>query len=188
MQVVWRLESAQARALGFLAVFVAVAAGAWWWLSAPVQEVSAPLVRVTSVAPAGDRVIVHVIGRVRRPGVVRLPAGARVLDAVVAAGGVLPGVRPTINLARVLVDGEQVVITSVAGVSSPARSTDGRIDLNHADLAALDRLPGIGPVLAQRIIDHRRAHGPFASVQALEAVPGIGSATVDELAAAATTT
>jgi len=132
----------------------------------------------TSTAPAlvQPEVVVHVVGQVVQPGLVRLPEGSRVADAVEAAGGAVPDADLTaVNLARTLVDGEQVVIPRpgeqpVAGGS--AGST--LLDLNTADAAALDGLPGIGPVLATRIVDWRTKHGAFAVVDELAEVTGIG--------------
>ena len=153
-----------------------------------------------TAAPAPAEVVVHVVGAVHRPGLVRLPAGSRVSDAVAAAGGTTAAARAaSVNLARVLVDGEQVVVQSrngppvvaapgaVAGVRPgrhrrrPARSTSTR-----ATLEALDGLPGIGPVLAQRILDWRAAHGRFSSVDELGEVSGIGEATLADLRPAVT--
>jgi competence protein ComEA len=124
--------------------------------------------------------VVDVAGRVRRPGLVRLPPGSRVADAVAAAGGALPGVDlSTLNLARVLVDGEQVLV-GIPGTSTPGGAQPGvgggagTIDLNTATVDQLDSLPGVGPVLAQRIVDWRTAHGRFTSVDQLGQVGGIG--------------
>ena len=134
------------------------------------------------------------VGAVHRPGLVRLPAGSRVADAVDAAGGPTDAARlASVNLARPAVDGEQVVVQrrgrpSVLGapaVSAPAAGAGPRrrpVDLNTATLEALDGLPGIGPVLAQRILDWRTAHGRFSSVDELGEVSGIGEATLADLA------
>ena len=144
-------------------------------VAAPAPHPAAASSPVGAVSTAGT-VVVDVAGRVRRPGVVRLPLGARVEDALRAAGGPLPGVRlDSLNRARKLVDGEQVLVgvaTSGSGVA--AGSVDGRVDLNAADTTALDGLPGIGPVLAQKIVDWRTAHGRFASIDQLREVGGIG--------------
>lgn len=161
---------------------------------------------VTSTATAST-VTVHVVGQVVRPGVVRLPMGSRVTDAVTRAGGARPGADlSAINLARVLVDGEQVRVPrpgetpisvpgAVPGVGgSPAQGTAGGgaagggaaaatapVNLNTAGLADLDRLPGVGPVLAQRILDWRTEHQRFASVDELGEVSGIGDKLLAQL-------
>jgi competence protein ComEA len=143
-----------------------------------------------SAPPAG--LVVAVTGRVRRPGVVTVPPGARVIDALRAAGGPLPGVDlALLNLARKLTDGELVVV-GVPGVADPAgpaaadggssgSATSGPIDLNTATLQQLDTLPGVGPVLAQRILDWRAEHGRFAGVDQLADVPGIGESRLAQL-------
>ncbi|ROS31060.1 competence protein ComEA [Cellulomonas sp. PhB150] len=147
----------------------------------------------SSAATGSAEVVVHVVGAVHDHGIVRLPGGSRVGDAVDAAGGATRSADlDGLNLARVLVDGEQIVVPrtgeSPAPTAAPPPSTDGQpgvaggglVDLNTADVAALDALPGIGPVLAQRIVDHRADH-PFASVDQLEDVPGIGPALMASL-------
>lgn len=142
-------------------------------------------------------VVVDVVGQVRRPGVVRLPAGSRVLDAVTRAGGALPGADlAQVNLARVLVDGEQVLVprpgqavnaapgpgaTGAAGASGGGGAAGGVVNLNTADATALDSLPGVGPVLAQRILDWRTEHGRFSSVDELGEVSGIGDKLMSQL-------
>ena len=134
-------------------------------------------------APAVE-VVVDVQGKVRRPGVVRLPAGSRVLDALRAAGGPRPGVPTTsLNLARQLADGEQVVLDPGAAVGSPTvgAAGGGPVNLNTASLEDLDGLPGVGPVLAQRILDWRSEHGRFSAVEELQEVPGIGPSTYADL-------
>jgi competence protein ComEA len=140
------------------------------------------------VAPvSGPELVVDVQGKVRRPGVVRLPAGSRVLDALQAAGGPRPGVPTTsLNLARQLSDGEQVVLDPVspgAGGTATAGGGEagGAVNLNTATLADLDGLPGVGPVLAQRILDWREEHGRFTAVEELQEVPGIGPSTYADL-------
>lgn len=134
-------------------------------------------------------VVVHVTGQVVRPGLVELPAGSRVADAVAAAGGVTkPRAADSVNLARVLVDGEQVVV-GVGAVGAPAApapvgasgGSTGPVDLNTADAAALDALPGIGPVLAERIVSWRQENGRFGSVDELGEVSGIGEAILGRL-------
>jgi competence protein ComEA len=165
----------------------------------------------SSATPPAE-LVVAVAGRVRRPGLVRLPAGSRVDDAVRAAGGVLPGTQlGVLNLARRLVDGEQVLVgvSPPAGAPGPGADPSGAgtsgggpggsgsggggsggsggsvpgapVDLNAAGVADLDALPGIGPVLAQRIVDWRTAHGRFGSIDQLREVSGIGESTFARL-------
>ncbi len=142
-------------------------------------------------------VVVHVVGRVKHPGVRRLPVGSRVADAVEAAGGVATKADlSAVNLARVLVDGEQVRVPAVGETVAPVPTTGAGaatsggsgaggsgapVSLNTADLAALDTLPGVGPVLAQRILDWRSAHGRFTSVDELGEVSGIGEKLLAQL-------
>jgi competence protein ComEA len=166
---------------------------------APVEPAPAASPTAESTAatpPAGVRadsaatVVVSVVGSVARPGLVTLPEGARVADAVTAAGGLLPDADPaSVNLAAVVSDGQQVAVgvpgAAAAGgtVGGPdATSGAGPVDLNAATAADLDALPGIGPVLAQRIVEHRERNGAFRSVEQLDDVPGIGPTTYAELA------
>lgn len=188
-------------AVGLAAVALIVAATSGWLLlrhSPHPTAVSLPTVpralpsNMASASPA-KVVVVDVAGKVRRPGVVELPQGSRVADALRAAGGVRPGVDiGLLNLARPLTDGEQVVVgLAGAGAEPPAPgasagkgSTAGSpVDLNTATVADLDGLPGVGPVLAQRIIDWRTANGPFTSVDQLHEVSGIGDRRFQDLKA-----
>ena len=141
---------------------------------------------------SSDLLLVHVLGAVVRPGLVELAAGARVVDAVAAAGGFTAEADPAgVNLARPVVDGEQLVVLAIGQVPPPAAgggapgsgqaAADEVVHLNTADVAALDTLPRIGPALAQRIIDWREANGRFSSVDDLLAVTGIGQKTLDGL-------
>ena len=131
-------------------------------------------------------IVVDVAGHVQRPGIVSLPAGSRVHEAIEAAGG-LAGVVDTtsLNLARKLVDGEQVLVgiapVAPAGASGAAGSPGGAVNLNTATVDQLDELPGVGPVTAQSIVDWRTDNGPFRSVEDLLEVRGIGEATVGDL-------
>jgi len=120
--------------------------------------------------------LVHVAGEVVRPGLYRLAAGARVADAVAAAGGATGAAAlGSLNLARPLEDGEQLVVPGPAAAgATPGARTDGKVDLNRASPAELDALPGIGPVLAARIVAYRDANGGFRSVRDLRRVQGIG--------------
>jgi competence protein ComEA len=147
---------------------------------------------VGEASETSPTVVVSVVGLVARPGLVTLPTGARVADAVEAAGGLLPDADPaSVNLAAVVADGEQVAVGTPgsggpagapAGTVGAGAAPGGLVDLNTAGVAALDALPGIGPVLAQRIVDHRSREGPFRSVDQLDDVPGIGPAIAAELA------
>jgi competence protein ComEA len=135
-------------------------------------------------------VTVDVAGRVRRPGVVTLPAGSRVIDALRRAGGPRGHVDLTgLNLARVLTDGEQILVGRAAvGVAASAAGTPGAspggplVNLNTATQDQLEQLPGVGPVTAQKILAWRAAHGAFSSVDELLEVDGIGEKTLADLA------
>jgi competence protein ComEA len=134
-------------------------------------------------------VVVDVAGKVRRPGIVRLPLGSRVVDALEAAGGARRGADLTgLNLARVLTDGEQVLV-GLPGATGPtvaapgATATGGAlVNLNTATQAELETLPGVGPVTATSILEWRAEHGAFSSVDELLEVSGIGDATLAEIA------
>jgi competence protein ComEA len=195
------------RALAVVAVLVVVVAAVLAWrarpsaepVPMPVPAAAPPLDGVepasTPTAPARAELVVSVSGRVRRPGLVRLPAGARVADAIEAAGGLLPGTDVAfVNLARRVVDGELILVgvTAPPGVDpapgGPGAATGpagpgpaGPVNLNTATPAQLDALPGVGPVLAQRIIDHRERHGAFRAVGDLRQVDGIGEARYEQL-------
>ena len=142
-----------------------------------------------SVDGGGGDVVVDVSGAVRRPGVYRMPAGARVIDAMKRAGGAAPGaVVEAINRAARLTDGQQVVVPAKAtaeaagGASAPA-ADEGPISLGSATVEQLDTIDGIGPVTAQDIVDFRDEHGGLASVDQLDQVSGIGPATMESLRA-----
>ncbi|OIV35396.1 hypothetical protein BIV57_21805 [Mangrovactinospora gilvigrisea] len=147
---------------------------------APPRPVAAAAAAVHGPEPQGTRLVVDVVGKVRRPGVVQLPAGSRVADAVRAAGGATEARHEAgLNLARRLVDGEQLRVGEPA--ASPAGSdgaadgaSGGRVSLSNATEQQLEQLPGVGPALAQHIIGYRTAHSGFATVEALRQVPGIG--------------
>lgn len=219
------------RSLGLLLAVGAVVVGWWWWSGrpaavspviaaaerampvssaspqmttlqpTPTMVLDPPPTPVLTTAPPDLPVVVHVTGLVRRPGLVTLSAGARVADAVAAAGGVTrPRAADTVNLARPVVDGEQIAVgVSGAGAgSAPPATASGPasgpapsggqamaptapVDLNSASVESLDALPGLGPVLSGRIVEWRAAHGPFRSVDELGEVVGIGDALVARL-------
>jgi competence protein ComEA len=198
----WSPGRRGSRSLWLAALGAAVVLVGWTWFDRPSVE---PVVNGSTAAPAisstppaatptvGEvstttpAIVVSVVGLVARPGLVTLPAGARVADAIEAAGGFLPEADTAmVNLAALVTDGQQVSVgvpaapgASAGPAGSPAAG--GKIDLNAATAADLDALPGIGPVLAQRIVDHRAQHGPFRSVDDLDDVPGIGPAIFGEL-------
>ena len=177
---------------GCLLVGLAVGTLVWLTRQAPESPASAlPLVEPASVttttSPPGP-VVVHVAGAVGVPGVQRLPAGSRVIDAVDAAGGLLPDADAgRVNLAAELVDGTQVYVPAVGEVPPPQAGagtggeSSGPIDLNIADSAALETLPGVGPATAAAILDHRERNGPFVSVDGLLEVRGIGEAKLAQI-------
>jgi competence protein ComEA len=143
-------------------------------------------IEVPAATRARTLLYVDVVGAVARPGLYRVPQGTRVADAVSRAGGVTRKANlDLVNLAAPLADGEQVVVP--AGVGAAAAGTmDGAapaapVSLSTATAEQLEGLPGIGPAMAQRIIDYRTAHGAFHSVDELDAVPGIGPARLAEL-------
>lgn len=174
--------------------------------STPSPSGPGPTAGSSATATASGVVVVHVVGQVKRPGVQELPMGSRVAQAVEAAGGATKGADLSrVNLARVLVDGEQVRVPApgdpvdpaeLTGPGAPAgaaggggagggaggaASAGGLVPLNSAGLAALDTLPGVGPVLAQRILDWRTQHGRFTSVDELGEVSGIGEKLLSQL-------
>ncbi|MEW2316699.1 ComEA family DNA-binding protein [Streptomyces bauhiniae] len=206
-------------ALGVVLVLAAVLAGQHFW-AGRTESVSAPqVVREAQVrvkgaeeagvgapgagagagaaaasASPGGQIVVDISGKVRDPGIRRLPSGSRVVDALKAAGGVRPGVREEgLNRARFLVDGEQIVVGASGapppvGVGAGAVALAGGgpsapVSLGTATVEQLDTLPGVGPVLAQRIIDYRTQHGGFRSVDELRQVDGIGDRRFSDLRA-----
>ena len=189
-------------ALAAVAACAAVIAAVGVWRERPVERVpplppalvatdtasgpSSSAATPTEVQPPA-LLVVSVAGAVTEPGLVTLPSGSRVADALAAAGGALPGTDLlTLNLAQPLGDGEQVLVGvpgppvsgATAGPSgsagTPPTGADAAIDLNTATDGELQELPGVGPVMAQAIIDYRTEHGSFASVEQLMDVSGIG--------------
>ncbi len=172
--------------------------GYWWWQgrARPILTLPEPAASASAPSPAArplGEVTVHVRGRVTRPGVVTLPSGARVIDAIDAAGGLRAGASiGDLNLARLLVDGEQVAVGVRPARDPAAAPTAGSavaddpgapalLDINSASPAELEELPGIGPVLAQRIVQWRVDNGPFPDVEVLGEVSGIGDALMAQL-------
>jgi competence protein ComEA len=175
--------------------------------SASAPDVVVPLEQVASGEPGASQgarslVVVHVVGAVRRPGLLRLREGARVADAVARAGGATRGADlAAVNLAAPVVDGVQILVprkvpaavsseatgsvggsgAGTPGAGGAAAGAGGKLSLATATAEELDELPGVGPVTAQQILDYRSQHGPFRSVDDLDAVPGIGPTRVEQL-------
>ncbi|MGF1342035.1 helix-hairpin-helix domain-containing protein [Streptomyces flavovirens] len=217
LQLRCSLEPRSLAALAVVLVGAAVLAGAHFWSARP-QAVGAPervraaaeaLVPSAGSAPSGPpgpatgpvaadpaaasggQIVVDVSGKVRRPGIQRLPSGSRVADALAAAGGVREGTDMTgLNRARVLTDGEQVVVGLPGAQPAPGGTAGGAaagggtgagqpgtaapVSLSTATPEQLESLPGVGPVLAQHIVDYRTEHGGYRSVDELREVNGIG--------------
>ena len=158
----------------------ALAAALWYSQSAPEPP---PLLFDEPGEAVDGLITVHVSGEVVAPGLVEVRSTARVADAVAASGGTTREADlAAINLAAPLRDGQQIVIPDTSeGASSAATTSDGRIRINSATAAELEQLPGVGPVLASRIADHLEKHGPFATVEDLLDVPGIGEGKLETL-------
>lgn len=179
--------------VGVLLLVAALAFAGRYLARAGASTASVPLQTIAAVADAPPpKLVVHVVGAVRRPGLYRLPGGSRTADAVKRAGG--PTERADlalVNLAAPVADGVQVVIPRRAPPGTAPAATDaatpaGPVRLSTATLEQLDSLPGVGPVTAQKILDYRQEHGAFASVDELDAVPGIGPARLEQLREAVT--
>jgi competence protein ComEA len=180
------------RALAVVAVAAVAVAAFFAWRARPQAEAVAavpdpPPAAVVPPSASSGVVVVAVSGRVRTPGLVRLPAGARVADAIEAAGGALPDTDLSlVNLARKVVDGELVAVgiavppgggPAVAGPGTPG----GQLNLNSATAAQFEALPGIGPVLAQHMVDYRTRHGQYRTVEELRQVDGLGAARFNQI-------
>ena len=194
----------------FAAVAVLVALGllstAWWAIQSRPQELSVTPVLAAptaSATPLGDLIpevddqqeelVIDVSGKVRDPGIAILPAGSRVVDALEAAGGARRGVDlGLLNLARPVIDGEQILVglaqpsgvaaAAAAPLQGTAPAAGGPVNINTADQAELETLPGVGPVTAQAIMTWRTEHDGFAAIEELLDVQGIGEATLAQLA------
>jgi competence protein ComEA len=174
---------------GALVLAVALVVGGRHVLRAGTAQEPVPIAELESTKPgAAPKVVVHVVGAVRRPGLYRLPERSRIADAVGRAGGSTPRADLSlVNLAAPVADGAQVVVPARAkpgeasagsGGGAPAQ---GPVHLNSATLEQLDALPGVGPVTAQKILDYREEHGAFSSIDELDAIPGIGPARLEQL-------
>jgi competence protein ComEA len=187
--------SGRPRAVAMVPIAVATAPPITGLAAAPVESrdpagpVPSMPTALASPAPTTPVVVVHVTGLVAHPGLVELPLGSRVADAVDAAGGVTRRrAAETVNLARILVDGEQIVVGAAGSApltagTAAAPAAAGPVDLNAASAEALEGLPGVGPVIAARIVAWRTANGPFRSVDELGEVSGIGDAILAQVRA-----
>ena len=215
----WRIGRRAGLLISSTAVILA---GLFWWSAAVNSPQVVPLSAVSSAAGAGQspppgsasetlatdsgeaegsqggggKIVVHVAGAVQTPGVVELPNGSRIHEAVEAAGGGLPGADLNrLNLAAVLTDGQKVHVPLVGeqisadsgkdadrdAASGSGAAAKDRIDLNTASADELGTLPRVGPVLAQRIVDWRKEHGNFKTVEELDAVDGVGPKMLETL-------
>lgn len=197
-----------ARVVASAVVILAVVAGAYWLVKPPPTttesklpyanaSTSSTVASAPSTIPpttvGSELLVVHVAGAVKSPGVYRLTAGSRVIDAVEAAGGVAADSNSdAVNLAAALTDGERVYVPRVgevapvvasgsAGGAGAGTTPSGPVNLNSATADDLDTLPGVGPATAAAILTYRDQHGPFASVDDLGEVRGIGPAKLDAL-------
>lgn len=206
MSIRERLDSlSRGELAGIVVVVVATLLGAGLWymrslprpveIAAPAGGTSPVASRITgatgSISPSPVPIIVDVAGWVRNPGVYEFASGDRVIDAVNRAGGVRKGADLTsVNLAAPLTDGTQIVIPRPGAISPPGTGSSGTgtsssgtalININAASTTELEELPGVGPVTAAAIIDYRTRYGPFAAVDDLIDVSGIGPATLEEI-------
>ncbi|MBD0317719.1 MAG: helix-hairpin-helix domain-containing protein [Thermoleophilia bacterium] len=183
-------EISRRRALAYAAVLIALLALAARFVGSPDDARPAPpkTAELKAEPQKPRQVIVHVVGAVVEPGLYRLADGSRVDDAIRRAGGAKPkAALELVNLAAPVADGQQVVVPARgaagggAAGSSASAPSTRRVHLNSATVEELDALPGVGPVTAQKIVDYRTAKGAFSSVDELDAVPGIGPARLAEL-------
>lgn len=174
---------------GLILVFtLSIGLGAFYFLNSRPQSATQAVDVVTPLINQVEqsKLIINVAGKVKSPGVYQLPPGSRVIDAIEAAGNQLKGVDISdINLARLLVDGEQILVggNRLQSSKSVARkiTADNPLDINRATLAQLDTLPGIGPVTAQRIIDYRNKVGRINALDELKKISGLGGAKFEEI-------
>ncbi|WP_347107564.1 ComEA family DNA-binding protein [Paenarthrobacter sp. S56] len=197
-----RIRIRTSRKVAILVGLLSAVALCWFaWQAAGDQPTSEPLQQSTapresakeSPTPAG--VLVHVAGAVLKPGVVTLPAGSRVFQAIEAAGGATPLARlDGLNLAETVADGTRILVPAAGGPSgdgapsgsgaggaSGTPTAAGKVNINKASVEELGTLPRVGPVMAKRIVDWRVEHGPFGSVEELDAVEGIGPKLMESL-------
>ena len=172
----------QKRALAVLAI-CALAISFFFFFTSRGEAVETPPIKVVT-EPTKRTIYIHVAGDVRRPGVYPILEGARVVDAITAAGGAKKGIDlSNINLARLLIDGEQVLVgkNRQQPRSKSKSGYSGTVYINRASAAQFDSLDGIGPVIAKRIIAYRNINGPFVDIADLQKVDGIGGKTFERI-------
>jgi len=176
------------RTLVKLMVAAILITGAFIWLNRPQMQVTPQIISsgtpigASPVAAISTNLVIDVEGKVRYPGLRTLPSDSRVADAIAAAGGTLPGVpKGTVNLAARLTDGQLLFVGQVTDAGSTGGGgnqgtveANNRVSLNSATESDFESLPGVGPVLANRILSWRTQHGTFSSIDDLQNVPGIG--------------
>jgi competence protein ComEA len=175
--------------LGAVVVLVLVGLGCAVLVSAlgdhgSAADVARPSAAASPGQLAGSQIFVHILGAVERPGLYALREGDRAVDAVAAAGGFAPTADlAQLNLARFVVDGEQIYVPALGEVpaSAPGTTAGGKVNINTADEPTLETLPRVGPAMAARIIAWREANGNFTTIEDLMSVTGIGDKTFESL-------
>ena len=170
---------------GAIVVLLLVALGVAVLVSALASKPSTETAVTASAAPVTSGIFVHILGAVTAPGLYQLREGDRVVDAVAAAGGYADGADETqLNLARALVDGEQLYVPMIGempAIDASGSVVGGKVNVNTADQATLETLPRVGPAMAQRIIEWRESNGRFTAIEDLMSVTGIGEKTFEGL-------
>ena len=168
-----RLTGGQKRR-GLIAVLLILGLVGVWLSGRDEQQSSPPLLPPEALAPISSTIHIHVVGEVANPGLYELPVGSRASDAVQSAGGLTANAaQESINLARILSDGEQLTVLSHEAMA--LGSSGGKVSLNRGTQADFESLNGIGPATSEKIIKYREANGGFSTVEELTQVPGIGS-------------
>ena len=177
----------QRRALVSISV-IAIGVALYFTLSSRSEVLASPdpvqVKKLNSSETTTALLFIHVAGKVAKPGVYPVLKGSRVVDAIAAAGGALKGTDLSdINLARQVVDGEQIYLSNATASSRSGNGAgyNGKININRAGVSGFDSLPGIGPVIAGRIVAYRKANGPFQSVDDLQKVNGVGAKTFERI-------